>query len=621
MVGHKAPPEALSRLPKEDLVNIAWGLCSSNTDYLVAAASAVGITLAPPASTISSLGFTPFCGNSHNTEPPGVDSSAWEALAGTGGGLQMILTREGKKRLKPHLRCGVPNAFRADLWQHAVHASELLTERPRLFKHALLATFPWIQDVDGDTYAERLSGFAPRLVPYFGGPEPFKVIPLTESGIRFAKVLLCMAAQNHADVDYCPCLPTIVAVLLLYLPEHTAYSVLRCLLKTSQKAVHVLSVVQKTPQAPSFHPHYPLSKKGEQLLALTFAVLVRRKLLVAITRNLIHLQPDLTVVFQYWCSTLFTTVLPLSAALRIFDIFLFEGVKVLFRVGIAIIKHFNYAQCGTKEELMAALMRPLEIDPTEIFASAFSLHLRRQEISDIIDGLRQGAAASAGFLQATNVYRDGLYFRPAIRESSSILSTADDWEILFSYLPASVAPAFYIAFSTVQHGFSLSSLYSNCRGIGSAILLIKALPHKDTALATYSANPVVFGAVLSHPPTITNAWYGNSNCVLFVLRPVERKFSWSGFAEERPKEEDTTGTPTEVDPLSDDERESFQVEQHEKCFLLGRRNYFRVGDGPGVEVDRYLQTGSTGASRTYASAPLCCSATFDIAAVEVYATS
>ncbi|KAI0213674.1 Rab-GAP TBC domain-containing protein [Lamellibrachia satsuma] len=79
-----------------------------------------------------------------------------------------------------------------------------------------------------------------------------------------------------------------------------------------------------------------------------------------------------------WFLTLFTTTLPLPVACRIFDIFLSEGIEMIFRIGLAILKLAEPDLMSLDMEGMITYMQKevmvqIEKDPEPLFNTAFQL--------------------------------------------------------------------------------------------------------------------------------------------------------------------------------------------------------------------------------------------------------
>ena len=73
-------------------------------------------------------------------------------------------------------------------------------------------------------------------------------------------------------------------------------------------------------------------------------------------------------------------------------------------------------------------------------------------------------------------------------------------------------------FCTARHGFSLRSLYRRCEARDQPALLII---NTDTN--------ITFGAFLSHPPAISDTFYGTGESWLFSYREGRlRIFPWTG---------------------------------------------------------------------------------------------
>ncbi|CAG8454775.1 12548_t:CDS:10 [Ambispora gerdemannii] len=101
-----------------------------------------------------------------------------------------------------------------------------------------------------------------------------------------------------------------------------------------------------------------------------------------------HLADNDIVPLMYmtqWFMTIFTMALPWASVLRIWDIFYFEGVKLFFRVGLAILdctRDHILKKCPGSSEILAFLLHipPDMLTPEVLLDAAFNIRIRRSSI-------------------------------------------------------------------------------------------------------------------------------------------------------------------------------------------------------------------------------------------------
>lgn len=105
-----------------------------------------------------------------------------------------------------------------------------------------------------------------------------------------------------------------------------------------------------------------------------------------------HLEKNDVIPLMYmtqWFMTLFTMSLPWASVLRVWDVFYFDGVKALFRVGLAILqlcREHLLNKCPSSSELLAYILHiPLEIlAPKELLEAALQIKLKKQDVKKLI---------------------------------------------------------------------------------------------------------------------------------------------------------------------------------------------------------------------------------------------
>jgi len=140
------------------------------------------------------------------------------------------------------------------------------------------------------------------------------------SGISKLRRVLLAYSLHNPDIEYCQGFNRIAAIALLFLNEEDAFWLM----------VYIIDVVMP-PQ------YYTKQLLGAQVDQAVFKELVSEKLPTLAEHLEIHgVDPSLFSLNWFLC--LFVDTLPVSTYLHIWDAFLFEGSKVLFRYSLAILK-------------------------------------------------------------------------------------------------------------------------------------------------------------------------------------------------------------------------------------------------------------------------------------------
>jgi hypothetical protein len=118
-----------------------------------------------------------------------------------------------------------------------------------------------------------------------------------------------------------------------------------------------------------------------------------------------HLEKNDVIPLMYmtqWFMTLFTMSLPWASVLRVWDVFYYDGVKALFRVGLAILqlcRDHLLNKCPTSSELLGFILHiPLEnLGPKALLETALQIKLTKHSVQKLIAVTAESmdAAASA----------------------------------------------------------------------------------------------------------------------------------------------------------------------------------------------------------------------------------
>ncbi|KAM5170880.1 EVI5-like protein isoform 1-T1 [Mantella aurantiaca] len=234
--------------------------------------------------------------------PPPLDQDSWE-LWGRIVTHWEEWTRRKEKLLKELIRKGIPHPFRAMVWQMLCNATDMPVKKQ--YADLLRMSSPCEKLIRRDiarTYPEH---------DFFRGQDS-----LGQEGL-----FNVMKAYSLIDreVGYCQGSAFIVGLLLMQMPEEEAFCVF-------------VRLMQEYRLRELFKPS--MAELGLCIYQLEYMLQDQLPEL-----NL-HFRSHCFHTSMYassWFLTLFLTTFPLPVATRIFDIFIYEGLEVIFRVGMAIL--------------------------------------------------------------------------------------------------------------------------------------------------------------------------------------------------------------------------------------------------------------------------------------------
>eukprot|EP01119_Soliformovum_irregulare_P022237 TRINITY_DN7568_c0_g1_i3.p1 TRINITY_DN7568_c0_g1~~TRINITY_DN7568_c0_g1_i3.p1 ORF type:complete len:407 (+),score=83.09 TRINITY_DN7568_c0_g1_i3:3-1223(+) len=215
--------------------------------------------------------------------------------------------------LKFLIRKGVPDHFRGQVWSTSTGASEFNHKNPDYYPEVL-------KNVFGSRIPTAIA-----KIPEFGG----KLRPddhfLTPAGIETGRRILCVIGMEHTDLSYVPVINDAVCLLLHFLTEADTYVIMNQMLEY-MKTTSGSNVQYFTP-----------GRNNIQLFLHTFDSIIKKRSKTLFS----HMQKlgiDCHSFADEWFLRLFVGSFPFQTVLRIFDAFLNEGSKILYRVALAFMK-------------------------------------------------------------------------------------------------------------------------------------------------------------------------------------------------------------------------------------------------------------------------------------------
>ncbi|XP_062976576.1 EVI5-like protein isoform X2 [Elgaria multicarinata webbii] len=217
--------------------------------------------------------------------------------------------KKKEKLLKELIRKGIPHHFRAIVWQLLCSATDMPVKNQ--YSELLKMSSPCEKLIRRDiarTYPEH---------EFFKG----------QDSLGQEVLFNVMKAYSLVDreVGYCQGSAFIVGLLLMQMPEEEAFCVF-------------VRLMQEYRLRELFKP--TMAELG--LCIYQFEYLLQEQL----PELNIHFRSQSFLTSMYassWFLTLFLTTFPLPVATRVFDIFMYEGLEIIFRVGMALLQ-FNQAE-------------------------------------------------------------------------------------------------------------------------------------------------------------------------------------------------------------------------------------------------------------------------------------
>ncbi|XP_070536041.1 GTPase-activating protein skywalker-like [Ptychodera flava] len=455
------------------------------------------------------------------------------------------------KRLKNAIRNGEwpPNhTIRQRLW-HEVYCSR--TSHPA-------AAAVYVETADNT------QGWQTHI-PAFIDNTNIMTYALNTEGRSLVKKILCIIEHVHTDITYCPLLPAITSLLLHYMGEEECYSSLSKLLTSRQP--RYLTQTRTAYQA-SILTLKDLAKK----YAETGHQYISRK------------SDNDDEVYADWMWWIFK-YLPFTHLVRVMDCYLVEGIKILYRVALAIIilykKHMQgtpqgSAESNTHTSAMKNFVSNMPVTPGKLLKTSFKIKGLSRSVIYKYQQRHEVNLRKAGGGRKPPTDQDGITPLQIPDINSSIVNHSQ-LQTIWRWLPQRIAlckPV--LLFTTEEHGSSITAMFNRCEDEEPTILLVKTTSGK------------VFGSYLStrwrarQSREKDSSYFGTGECFVFSLVPEEQKYAWVGIHGET-------------------------ISRASSLFMRAEADSIAIGGGGGDAIYIYdgLHKGMTFRSETFNNPPLC----------------
>ncbi|XP_012541818.1 GTPase-activating protein skywalker isoform X2 [Monomorium pharaonis] len=450
---------------------------------------------------------------------------------------------------------------------------------------------------------------------------------LTRKGRNVADRIVSVLGYACPDITYSPSLYPLTALLLHFVPEEECYHCMATLVAAKEKMFITQTKLL-----------YEVTWKTVEQITKKYV----KSAAVHLARHCSGSRAERIYMDWIWW---ILQLLPFQHLVRVMDCFLHEGIKVFYRVAMAIVLLFYKHSSPQNSEWMneiskngidAALSkfcRQMPVTPAKFLRTAFGIRglssayisrvFLRTEMAlkskSVLTGSRSLARSRSTdnlptsqsqvniqMMSHTLTIREGAH-SPGPRALSmgvypiqSICSQILDMPDLFtlwSWLPMRITMYQPILlYTTEEHGCSLTTFY------------VRVEQHEPTLLMIKTCNNEVFGAYCSTRWCERNlkddkgqrqAYFGTGETFLFSLYPERAKYPWVG-----------------MDSSHNDSR----VHHSAELFMAADSKMITIGggDGQAIWMDENIRFGKTDRCSTFNNPPLCASGDFEIRVLEVY---
>lgn len=426
------------------------------------------------------------------------------------------------RKLTKMCRAGVPEHFRGGVWNKVMSPTmeeggtpSHKLQRERIWTRVLEKVF------EGGGIGEEVPGYGAEL--------RLEDHCLSADGRAAARRLLVTIKHMQA-AEWCPTLLDVVPMFLVYMPESCAYGVVEDL----------------WPLRSLFFPH---SRSESDAWNGTFMDIVK-DLFPETSVAMAKCGADAPEFLSQILLRMFVPIFPLRHLVVVWDAWLCEGSKVIFRYGLALLKMYKkrLKALKLKEGQGAqwwAKLREWTHDPNfpfhELSTKAFHLRTKsglRPVTSAMLEHyhdkneaeVKAGGNRGGSRYDETGAAHDRAdeqqpFFWPPFQLTATfpppaLLSDLASRSKLVKWVPEILRhKRLRVVFTTEIHGYNLDLLFSHCRTVSPSLLVVEA------------NNGTIFGGFCSEPWMYPNRQpFGSGQCFLFRLSPNSATYRWKADA-------------------------------------------------------------------------------------------
>uniref|UniRef100_A0A4W5RNA7 TBC1 domain family member 24 n=1 Tax=Hucho hucho TaxID=62062 RepID=A0A4W5RNA7_9TELE len=438
------------------------------------------------------------------TEDPGPIPTTfvdWEKIDPEASERYQRILKSDHQELKTMGRSGfwaMPHTLRAKAYYHIIHGincRSIKLDRDRY------------QDVAKKLFGEQKMSTHPF-------PDVFVLLPtprycLNKAGLNSVKKVLLCIGKHLPDINFCPILPALVALLLHFSEDEAEcfHSICRLIAYNDPNKRYIDQTF--------------LTYRAS---CMTFGDLANkycrgiRKLIASSHQNLFEFYSD-------WIMWIFAD-LPFTYAMRVLDVYLLEGYKILYRVALALLSLYKVSVSSRVADVedfrrdMKSFVENVARHCTveKLLERAFSIQLATRRELNLLFNANKDSLIQKGISihQKSSLLSEQSCQVVDFDSFSSSVVTGTEMRIVWAWIPERFAlfkPK--RLFSTNEHGRSLASFYSRVEGHEPAILLLKTVD-EEVCGAFLSTDLIQRKNYDSEEP----AYFGTGESFVFTVREI-----------------------------------------------------------------------------------------------------
>lgn len=248
------------------------------------------------------------------------------SLSGTGGGGSALMITGGGN-IKKMIRKGVPSAMRGKVWFERSGAAKKKRENEGVYSKYVATSTNLDSSVLDELQMDIARTFSMHLM--------FANIKTKQMMMR----ILAAFISRNPKYGYCQNMTCIIGMILFFLPEEDAFWLFTTIIED------ILPVDFCSP-----------TLIGLRVDQMVLEVMIKERL-PKLHSHFFKFDVDISCFTTSWLLRLFVGVFPIETTLRVWDCFLNEGSKILFRVALAFLKlHEDLVRgCTDSGELLTLL--------------------------------------------------------------------------------------------------------------------------------------------------------------------------------------------------------------------------------------------------------------------------
>ncbi|XP_042253868.1 TBC1 domain family member 24 isoform X1 [Thunnus maccoyii] len=493
---------------------------------------------------------------------------------------------------------------------------------------------------DAEVYRDIMGNAATKKpshipLPEFVDGSPVPHYCLKAEAISSAhQVINCLAGQ-FPDISHCPSLPAVTSLLLHFsVDEAQCFEHVSRILACNEPGKRLLDQTFLAYESSS----------------MTFGDLANKyctaahKLIVATAQDVLEVYSD----WQRWV----LGDLPFTHVVRVLDVYLVEGYKILYRVAIALLKFYRKHKAGAQggqgnqqQQDSGRVRADIQtfvkgigstVTPDKLLEKAFSIRLFSRKEITLLQLTNEKSLQQKGITVKQKRPRRNVQLALNPDTFSSEIVSAKEMRDIWSWIPERFALCQpQLLFTTTTHGCSLNRFYSHCEG------------HEPTLLLIRTTDGDVCGAFLSTDWEERKrggnklSFFGTGECFVFRMKPEMERYEWVVIRHpelassiKNQGQEDTAspeGQNSDGNSLQQPDKPAGELSpflsarhfnlnsKNTSMFMAGNFDSIIVGGGDGnaLYIDSELNHGRTGRCATFDNPPLCAES-FQVARLEVW---